>query len=170
MPRDFRYNTTMTDQDQISGSVERITYYNEENGYSVIRLKPDTRGMLPFKYASGADALITVVGNLPEVQPGEWLKLSGKWSSHAKHGRQFQAEFCEQSLPATTEGIKRYLGSGLIRGVGRVMAERIVDRFGEQTLDIIDYQPTELRKVLASATSGWRASLNRGSSSGPSRT
>ncbi|MBK6328350.1 MAG: ATP-dependent RecD-like DNA helicase [Chloroflexi bacterium] len=138
----------MTDQDQISGSVERITYYNEENGYSVIRLKPDTRGMLPFKYASGADALITVVGNLPEVQPGEWLKLSGKWSSHAKHGRQFQAEFCEQSLPATTEGIKRYLGSGLIRGVGRVMAERIVDRFGEQTLDIIDYQPTELRKVL----------------------
>ncbi|MBP6470945.1 MAG: ATP-dependent RecD-like DNA helicase [Chloroflexi bacterium] len=138
----------MTDQDQISGSVERITYYNEENGYSVIRLKPDTRGMLPFKYASGADALITVVGNLPEVQPGEWLKLSGKWSSHAKHGRQFQAEFCEQSLPATTEGIKRYLGSGLIRGVGRVMAERIVDRFGEETLDIIDYQPTELRKVL----------------------
>jgi len=138
----------MTTQDQISGSVERITYYNEENGYSVIRLKPDSRGMLPYKYASGADALITVVGNLPELQPGEWLKLGGKWTSHAKHGRQFQAEFCEQSLPATTEGIKRYLGSGLIRGVGRVMAERIVDRFGEETLDIIDYQPTELRKVL----------------------
>ena len=138
----------MTDPDQISGSVERITYYNEENGYSVIRLKPDTRGMLPFKYASGADALITVVGNLPEVQPGEWLKLSGKWASHSKHGRQFQAEFCEQSLPATTEGIKRYLGSGMIRGVGKVMAERIVDRFGEDTLDIIDYQPQELLKVL----------------------
>jgi len=138
----------MTDPDQISGSVERITYYNEENGYSVIRLKPDTRGMLPFKYASGADALITVVGNLPEVQPGEWLKLSGKWTSHSKHGRQFQAEFCEQSLPATSEGIKRYLGSGMIRGVGKVMAERIVDRFGEETLDIIDYQPQELLKVL----------------------
>ncbi|MCB8985773.1 MAG: AAA family ATPase, partial [Ardenticatenaceae bacterium] len=138
----------MIDQDHISGSVERITYYNEENGYSVIRLKPDSRGMLPFKYASGRDALITVVGNLPEVQPGEWLKLTGKWTSHAKHGRQFQAEFCEQSLPATTEGIKRYLGSGMIRGVGRVMAERIVDRFGEETLDVIDYRPTELRKVL----------------------
>ncbi|MFO7681983.1 MAG: ATP-dependent RecD-like DNA helicase, partial [Chloroflexota bacterium] len=138
----------MTDLDQISGSVERITYYNEENGYSVIRLKPDTRGMLPFKYASGRDELITVVGNLPEVQPGEWLKLSGKWASHSKHGRQFQAEFCEQSLPATTEGIKRYLGSGMIRGVGKVMAERIVDRFGEETLDIIDYQPQELLKVL----------------------
>lgn len=138
----------MTSPDQISGSVERITYYNEENGYSVIRLKPDTRGMLPFKYASGADALITVVGNLPEVQPGEWLKLSGKWTSHSKHGRQFQAEFCEQSLPATSEGIKRYLGSGMIRGVGKVMAARIVDRFGEDTLDIIDYQPQELLKVL----------------------
>ena len=138
----------MTNPDQISGSVERITYYNEENGYSVIRLKPDARGMLPFKYASGLDALITVVGNLPEVQPGEWLKLTGKWVSHSKHGRQFQAEFCEQSLPATTEGIKRYLGSGMIRGVGKVMAERIVDRFGEDTLDIIDYQPQELLKVL----------------------
>jgi len=138
----------MSSPDQISGSVERITYYNAENGYSVIRLKPDSRGMLPFKYASGPDALITVVGNLPEVQPGEWLKLTGKWTSHTKHGRQFQAEFCEQSLPATTEGIKRYLGSGMIRGVGKVMAERIVDRFGEDTLDIIDYEPQELLKVL----------------------
>jgi len=138
----------MSSPDQISGSVERITYYNAENGYSVIRLKPDSRGMLPFKYASGPDALITVVGNLPEVQPGEWLKLTGKWTSHSKHGRQFQAEFCEQSLPATTEGIKRYLGSGMIRGVGKVMAERIVDRFGEDTLNIIDYEPQELLKVL----------------------
>jgi exodeoxyribonuclease V alpha subunit len=138
----------MSNQDKISGSVERITYYNAENGYSVIRLKPDSRGMLPFKYASGIDALITVIGNLPEVQPGEWLKLTGKWTNHSKHGRQFQAEFCEQSLPATSEGIKRYLGSGMIRGVGKVMAERIVDRFGEDTLDVIDYQPQELLKVL----------------------
>lgn len=138
----------MADQDQISGSVERITYYNEENGYSVIRLKPDSRGMLPFKYASGRDGLITVVGNLPELQPGEWLKLTGKWANHAKHGRQFQAEFCEQSLPATTEGIKRYLGSGMIRGVGPVMAERIVNRFGDETLDVIDHEPEKLLTVL----------------------
>jgi exodeoxyribonuclease V alpha subunit len=134
--------------DQISGSVERITYYNEENGYSVIRLKPDSRGMLPFKYASGRDELITVVGNLPEVQPGEWLKLIGQWSSHAKHGRQFNAQFCEQSLPATTEGIKRYLGSGLIRGVGPVMAERIVNKFGADTLEVIEHDPKRLREVL----------------------
>lgn len=133
---------------QISGSVERVTYYNEENGYSVIRLKPDSRGMLPFKYASGRDALVTVVGNLPELQPGEWAKLTGEWTSHARHGRQFQVELCEKAMPATTEGIKRYLGSGLIRGVGKVMAERIVDRFGVDTLDVIDTEPERLQNVI----------------------
>ena len=144
----IRYNSAMSEQVQIAGSVERITYYNAENGYTVLRLKPDSRGMLPFRYASGREALITVVGNLPEVQPGEWLKLTGKWGNHAKHGRQFLAEFCEQSLPATTEGIKRYLGSGLIRGVGKVMAERIVTRFGEETLDVIEFEPERLQSVL----------------------
>jgi exodeoxyribonuclease V alpha subunit len=138
----------MNDQAQISGSVQRITYYNEENGYSVLRLKPDTRGMLPFKYAGGKEGLITVVGNLPEVNPGEWLKLTGRWTSHAQHGRQFQAEMCEQSLPATEEGIRRYLGSGMIRGVGKVMAERIVNQFGEDTLEVIDYHPERLREVV----------------------
>ncbi|MGB3713304.1 MAG: ATP-dependent RecD-like DNA helicase, partial [Candidatus Promineifilaceae bacterium] len=135
------------DKDQISGSVERITFYNEENGYTVLKLKPDSRGMLPFKYASGRDALITVVGNLPELNLGEWLKLTGKWASHSKHGRQFQAEFCEQAQPATVEGIKRYLGSGLIRGIGPVMAGRIVDRFGDQSLDVIELEPGRLREV-----------------------
>ncbi len=138
----------MSDQVQIAGSVERITYHNEENGYTVLRLKPDSRGMLPFRYASGREELITVVGNLPEVQPGEWLKLTGKWSNHAKHGRQFNVELCEQSLPATSEGIKRYLGSGLIRGVGKVMAERIVERFGEETLDVIEHEPQRLQTIL----------------------
>jgi exodeoxyribonuclease V alpha subunit len=133
--------------DQISGSVERITYYNEENGYTVLRLRPDSRGMLPFKYASGRNELITVVGNLPEINPGEWLKLVGQWVSHPKHGRQFQVELCEKSVPASAEGIKRYLGSGLIRGIGPVMAERIVDRFGEQALDVIELEPGRLQEV-----------------------
>lgn len=137
---------TFDSQTQISGSVERVTYYNEENGYSVIRLKPDSRGMLPFKYAS--DGLVTVVGNLPELQPGEWVKLTGKWGSHPRHGRQFQVELCEKSMPASVEGIKRYLGSGMIRGVGRVMAERIVNRFGAETLEVIDAQPERLQEVL----------------------
>lgn len=138
----------MNEIHQISGSVERVTYYNEENGYSVIRLKPDSRRMLPFAYTPGRDGLLTVVGNLPEVNPGEWLKLTGRWTNHAQHGRQFQAETCEQALPATVEGVKRYLGSGLIRGVGKVMAERIVNKFGEQTLDVIEFEPQRLRGVL----------------------
>ena len=135
----------MGDRVEISGSVERITYYNEENGYTVLRLRPDTRGMLP--YAHG-EPLTTVVGNLPEVNPGEWLKLTGQWLNHAKHGRQFQVELCEQSVPASVEGIKRYLGSGMVRGVGKVMAERIVNRFGAETLDIIDENPQRLGEVL----------------------
>ncbi len=138
----------MTTQDEISGSVERITYYNDENGYTVLRLKPDSRGMLPYKYASGRNELITVVGNLPELQPGEWVKLLGQWTSHSKHGRQFNVEQCHQSLPANSEGIKRYLGSGLIRGVGKKMAERIVNQFGEKTLDVIEQEPERLYNVV----------------------
>ena len=135
----------MADRAEISGSVERVTYYNEENGYTVLRLRPDTRGMLP--YAHG-EQLLTVVGNLPEVNPGEWLKLTGQWLNHAKHGRQFQVEVCEQAVPASVEGIKRYLGSGMVRGVGKVMAERIVNRFGADTLTIIDENPQRLGEVL----------------------
>ncbi len=135
----------MNERVDISGSVERITFYNEENGYTVLRLQPDTRGMLP--YAHGKQ-LVTVVGNLPEVNPGEWLKLTGQWLNHAKHGRQFQVELCEQSVPASVEGIKRYLGSGMVRGVGKVMAERIVNRFGADTLEIIDEDPQRLGEVL----------------------
>jgi exodeoxyribonuclease V alpha subunit len=135
----------MEGRQEIRGSIERITYYNEENGYTVLRLKPDTRGMLPFAYGK---QLITVVGNLPELNPGEWLRLTGQWLSHPKHGRQFQVELCEQTLPATAEGIKRYLGSGMVRGVGKVMAERIVNRFGAETLAVIDEHPEKLHEVL----------------------
>lgn len=138
----------MQENDQISGAVERITYQNAENGYAVIRLKPDSRSMLPYKYAPGKNELITVVGNLPELSEGEWLKLTGRWGSHPKHGRQFHSELCEKSRPATVEGIKKYLGSSLIKGVGPKMAGRIVDRFGADTLTIIDDDPERLREVL----------------------
>jgi exodeoxyribonuclease V alpha subunit len=122
--------------DQLEGNVERITYYNEENGYSVIRLT-----------VSGRPDLVTVVGNLPEVQPGERLRLEGVWSTHPKYGSQFKAELCEQILPATAEGIRRYLGSGLIRGVGPVTAASIVDHFGAATLDVLEADPERLRDV-----------------------
>jgi len=138
----------MQGKEQISGAVERITYQNADNGYAVIRLKPDSRAMLPYKYAPGRNELITVVGNLPALNEGEWLKLTGRWGSHPKHGRQFHSELCEKSRPATVEGIKKYLGSSLIKGVGPKMAGRIVDRFGAETLQIIDDDPERLREVL----------------------
>jgi len=126
--------------DQLHGTVERITYYNEETGYSVIRLHVAGR-------ASGRD-LVTIVGNLPEVQPGESLRLEGTWTTHQQYGRQFRAERCVQVLPATVEGIKRYLGSGLVKGVGPVTATRIVQRFGADTLHVLDEKPQRLREAL----------------------
>jgi exodeoxyribonuclease V alpha subunit len=91
--------------------------------------------------------LVTIVGNLPELSPGEHLRLSGNWINHPKHGQQFQVEVCEQTLPATVAGIRRYLGSGLIKGIGPRLAERIVNQFGEQTMEVIEDQPDRLREV-----------------------
>ena len=123
--------------DQLRGTVERVTYYSEETGYSVIRLNvPGQRG------------LVTIVGNLPEVNPGESLRLEGTWTTHPQYGRQFKTERCEQVLPATVEGIKRYLGSGLVKGVGPVTAARIVQRFGADTLRVLDLEPRRLREAL----------------------
>ncbi len=123
--------------DRLQGIVERVTYYNEETGYSVLRLS-----------VTGQPGLITVVGNLPEVQPGESLRLEGSWTVHPQYGRQFKAERCEQVLPATVEGIKKYLGSGLVKGVGPVIAARIVQQFGADTLRILDEEPHRLREAL----------------------
>jgi len=122
--------------EQLEGSVERVTYYNEEDGYTVLRLA-----------VAGQVDPVTVVGHLPEVQPGERLRLEGVWATHPQYGRQFRAERCEQLLPATAEGIRRYLGSGLIRGVGPVTAARIVDRFGADTLRVLEEEPERLREV-----------------------
>jgi exodeoxyribonuclease V alpha subunit len=132
--------------DTLTGSVERITFYNPENGYSVLRLRPEvSRG----KHIPGMsyDGLVTVVGNLPELSPGEHLRLQGKWDTHSKHGMQFQVEVCEQALPATLAGMENYLGSGLIKGIGPKMAERIVSQFKETTFEVIEQQPERLREV-----------------------
>jgi exodeoxyribonuclease V alpha subunit len=133
--------------DTLEGSVERITYYAGETGFSVLRLKPARRSGIP-QGATTRDGLVTVVGELPEVNPGESLRLTGSWITHAKHGRQFRAEKCQQILPATVEGLRRYLGSGMIKGIGPVMANRIVRKFGAKTLEVIDQDPGRLREVL----------------------
>jgi exodeoxyribonuclease V alpha subunit len=122
--------------ERLRGIVERLTYVGQD-GYTVLRLK-----------VRGRTDLVTVVGHLPDLSPGESLKLEGRWTSHAQYGRQFKAENCEQVLPATIEGLKRYLGSGLIKGIGPVTAARIVQRFGLETLRTLEEEPRRLREVL----------------------
>ncbi|GAA5201616.1 ATP-dependent RecD-like DNA helicase [Rugosimonospora acidiphila] len=116
--------------------LERLTYVNEETGYTVARVATD----------SGSD-LLTVVGALLGAQPGETLRLRGRWSSHPKYGRQFEVESYTTVLPATVQGIQRYLGSGLIKGIGPRFAERIVERFGVDTLTVIEQTPARLIEV-----------------------
>ncbi len=129
--------------DSLSGSVERIVYSNPENGYCVLRLRPDQKSLPEVVYGG----LVTVTGNFPEVSPGEYLRMFGRWVTHPKHGQQFQAERCEFGLPVTLEGIRSYLGSGLIKGIGTRLAERIVQHFGLQTLQVIESEPQRLLEV-----------------------
>lgn len=128
--------------DSISGTVARVTFYNEENGYSVIKLQPDEAAL-----SQDSEGLVTVTGNLPEVSPGEYLSLKGEWQQHPKFGLQFNAQQLEQSRPVTLEGLRRYLGSGMLKGVGPAIAERIVERFGLETIDVIENNPQRLRQV-----------------------
>ena len=129
--------------DSLKGSIERITFYNPENGYSVLRLKPDQ----PKGPGEGRDGLVTVTGNLPELAPGEYLKIKGEWVNHPKHGIQFNVTTIEQALPATIDGLRKYLGSSLLAGIGPKLAENIVDHFSLETMEIIENQPKRLREV-----------------------
>ena len=132
--------------DGLSGSVERITFYNAENGYTVLRLRPEVgRGQrIP---GLSFDGLATVIGNLPELSVGEHLRLQGAWDTHPKHGMQFKVEICEQTLPASVAGMESYLGSGMIKGIGPKMAERIVGHFKEETFNVIEQNPERLLEV-----------------------
>ncbi|WP_327226502.1 AAA family ATPase [Streptomyces platensis] len=121
----------------IEGVLERITYTNEENGYTVARV--DT--------GRGSGDLLTVVGALLGAQPGESLRMEGRWGSHPQFGKQFMVENYTTVLPATIQGIRRYLGSGLIKGIGPRIADRIAEHFGTDTLDIIEREPGRLVEV-----------------------
>ncbi|GHJ28182.1 ATP-dependent RecD-like DNA helicase [Streptomyces hygroscopicus subsp. sporocinereus] len=121
----------------VEGVLERITYANEENGYTVARV--DT--------GRGSGDLLTVVGSLLGAQPGESLRMEGRWGSHPQYGKQFTVENYQTVLPATVQGIRRYLGSGLIKGIGPRIADRITEHFGIDTLDIIEQQPERLIEV-----------------------
>jgi exodeoxyribonuclease V alpha subunit len=126
---------------RLEGSVENIVFRNEENHYTVARFRPNDSGRL-FR-----DDLTTIVGVLPGVHVGELLSVEGEWEKDPKYGRQLHITNFTQRLPASKEGIIRYLGSGLIKGVGPKKAQRIVEYFGEQTLAIIEQQPERLSEV-----------------------
>ncbi|GAA1373130.1 ATP-dependent RecD-like DNA helicase [Catellatospora chokoriensis] len=117
--------------------LERITYANEETGYTIARVATEK---------SGSD-LLTVVGALLGAQPGESLRLTGRWGSHPRYGRQFEVWNYTTVLPATIVGIERYLGSGLVKGIGPKLAERIVAHFGVDTLRVIEEEPQRLIEV-----------------------
>ncbi|MFF3746874.1 SF1B family DNA helicase RecD2 [Streptomyces kronopolitis] len=121
----------------VEGVLERITYANEESGYTVARV--DT--------GRGAGDLLTVVGALLGAQPGESLRMEGRWGSHPQYGKQFTVDNYTTVLPATIQGIRRYLGSGLIKGIGPRIADRIVEHFGTDTLDVIETEPARLVEV-----------------------
>ncbi len=125
-----------TAEASLEGTLERVVFANEENGWSVVRLE-----------VPGRADLVTAVGRLLEVQPGECLKLTGTWETDRKFGPQFRVSSYQSVLPATVTAIERYLGSGLIRGIGKVMASRLVAAFGAETLEVIDRYSARLEEV-----------------------
>ncbi len=130
----------------LDGSVENIVFRNEENHYTVARFRPNDAGRL-FR-----DDLMTVVGILPGIHVGELLTVEGEWENDPRYGRQLHITTFTQRLPASREGIIRYLSSGLIKGIGPKKAKLIVDHFGEQTLAIIEQQPERLSEVKGIGT------------------
>jgi exodeoxyribonuclease V alpha subunit len=121
---------------ELRGQIERITYTNEENGYTIARLR-----------VPGYNDLVTAVGTLMAPSPGEILNMEGEWINHPKYGEQFKIASYRTSVPASVYGIQRYLGSGLIKGIGPAMAKRITGKFGEKTLDIIEKDIELLARV-----------------------
>jgi len=138
---------------ELNGQIERVTFTNEENGFTIAKVN-----------VRGRRDLVTVVGVLMAPTPGEILDMKGEWTSHAKFGEQFKVVEYRTKVPATVHGIRKYLGSGLIKGLGPVMAGRIVDRFGKNTLDVIENEIQRLdevagigKKRIAMITDAWDA-------------
>jgi exodeoxyribonuclease V alpha subunit len=120
----------------LAGLVERVTFHNPDNGFCVLRVK-----------ARGQRDLVTVVGHAPTISAGEFVQASGTWVNDRSHGPQFKASFLRAAPPTTVEGIEKYLGSGMIRGIGPVYGKRLVRAFGEAVFDVIEAQPERLQDV-----------------------
>ncbi|MDD4172979.1 MAG: helix-hairpin-helix domain-containing protein, partial [Kiritimatiellae bacterium] len=125
----------------VTGTVESIVFRNDETGYTVCSVKTHGGGVRQ------RDTVVTIVGSCAAVWEGEELHAEGQWIRHPSHGQQFQAKTITCITPTSTEGLRRYLASGMIKGIGPKFAQRIVDRFGERTLDVIDKESGRLREV-----------------------
>src|SRR5499433_1837190 len=123
-------------QEILAGLVERVTFHNSENGFCVLRAK-----------ARGHRDLVTVIGHAAIIAAGEWITASGEWVNDHTHRQQFNARFMRTSAPTSIDGIEKYLGSGMIRGIGPVYAKKMVKAFGEKVFDIIEAEPDRLREV-----------------------
>ena len=124
------------EREVLAGLVERVTFHNPDSGFCVLRVK-----------ARGHRDLVTVVGHAAMVAAGEWITASGEWVNDRTHGQQFKARFLRSSAPSSIEGIEKYLGSGMIRGIGPVYARNLVRAFGEEVFDVIEAEPERLREV-----------------------
>jgi exodeoxyribonuclease V alpha subunit len=123
-------------QEVLAGLVERVTFHSAENGFCVLRIK-----------ARGHRDLVTVVGHAATISAGEWITASGEWINDRTHGQQFKVRFMRTSAPTSIDGIEKYLGSGMIRGIGPVYAKKLVRAFGEKVFNTIEAEPERLREV-----------------------
>src|SRR5277367_6450793 len=124
------------EREPLAGLVERVTFHNSDNGFCVLRIK-----------ARGHRDLVTVIGHAAMISAGEWITASGEWVNDHTHGQQFKARFMRTSAPTSIDGIEKYLGSGMIRGIGPVYAKKLVRAFGEKVFDVIEAEPDRLREV-----------------------
>ena len=122
--------------DALSGQVERVTFHNEETGFCILKVK-----------VQGRKEPVAVLGSLPSVAPGEWVTAQGTWEKDRDHGIQLKAHKLKTQPPTSLEGIEKYLGSGMIKGIGPVYATKLVKKFGEKVFDIIEHQSKRLQEV-----------------------
>jgi exodeoxyribonuclease V alpha subunit len=127
---------TSNPHEVLAGLVERVTFHNADNGFCVLRVK-----------ARGHRDLVTVIGSSAAIAAGEWITASGEWINDHTHGLQFRVKFLKTSAPTSIDGVEKYLGSGMIRGIGPVYAKKLVKAFGEKVFDIIEAEPDRLREV-----------------------
>src|SRR5512137_1864368 len=129
-------SASTSEREILAGLVERVTFHNADNGFCVLRVK-----------ARSHRDLVTVIGHAATISAGEWVTASGEWVNDFAHGKQFKAHFLRCSAPTSSEGIEKYLGSGMIRGIGPIYAKKLVKAFGEKVFDVIEAEPDRLKEI-----------------------